>query len=49
MVFKSFTFKMKTYYFVAYLSAENVRLLMFFSRGEAKTLVKIFPFKVFIN
>ena len=38
MVFKSFAFKMKTYYFVAYLSAENVRLLMFFPEEKLKHL-----------
>ena len=33
---------------MAYLSAENVRLLIFF-REEAKTFVKIFLLKVFID
>ena len=31
IVFKSSLFRMKTYYLVAYLSAENVRLLIFFT------------------
>ena len=33
---------------MAYLSAENVRLLIFF-REEVKTFVKIFLLKVFID
>ena len=38
IVFKSSLFRMKTYYLVAHLSAENVRLLIF-SREEVKTFL----------